>query len=685
MTNRWLPVQINGFWTNLVVRMATQKIVPEVTVTVSNIGGIDATERHLPPGVTVLAGENASNRSSFLRALTTGLGADVARLKGDAPEGEISVQFGEETYTRRLRRQGQKTVYEGDPYLTAPEAIEMAELFAFLLRGNPIRRFVRDGGDELRDILMEPVDTEAIEKQINELLREKRQLEDEREAAANAAQNLSALRRQRDGLDDNIESLSEETETLEAEIESFEQSLEDAETENTELTQARNKLNQLRQTRTTLEQKVSRKEEEKEEVETDLVELTAPEGNIESLEDKKATLEKGTSRLDEQIARIESEVKDPLVEIRGVVNELQTESSELKDALAYLPTDELDLAEGPLTELTASDTPTSQLVEESQVCLACGSEVPSDQIEALDAQYGQLIASVNTVLNEKQQERRSIESELDEIRVELTEIETYEQTKEELERRRASLETDIDSLSEEFGEVSDAFDEQQAIVQELGQEENEELIELHEELAKTRTKYEKKQTQREELESSIETARSRQAEIQSFDEELATIDDEISGLRNRVGELERSLKEAFNEHIEQVIDILGYENLKGIEIRDRKAKVREGRQTIEKTIFDLHITREGVDGVYQGDLEQLSESETELVGLIIALSGYLVHDVGEICPVMILDSVDALDAKRLQRLLKYVGEHQEYLVAAVHPEDVEIFSAEQFGLSIVEW
>lgn len=666
--------------------MSTQKAKSKISVTVSNIGGIDTTERQLPPGVTVLSGENASNRSSFLRALATGLGADVATLKGNAPDGEINVQVGGDTYTRKLRRSGQEVVYEGEPYLTESDAIKKAELFAFLFQDNPIRQFVRTGdGGQLRDILMEPVDTEAIERQIDDLLRQKRELEQKRDAAENDVRDLSVLQRQRDALDDELEALSEEIETLEAEIRSFEQSLESAEEEDTELKEARSELNRLRQQRTNLERKLSKKEDEKEEVEAELAELTAPDSDIEALEDEKARLETEKSRLDDQIARIESEVKEPLIEIRGVVNELQTDSSELKDALAYLPTDDLGVSEGPLAELMASENSTNQLVDGSQVCLACGSRIPTDQIEDLDSQYGQLISSVNTVLNKKRQEQKSIREELDEIQDKLTNIETYEQTKEKLERRQASLNTDIDSLSEDIVEVSEAFEKQQATVQDLSQEENKELIQLHEKLASTRTKYEETQKQREEIKSSIESAQQQRKKIQSVEADIDTIDEEISELRSRVGELERSLKKRFNEHIAQVIEILGYENLKEIQIQDRKAMVRDDRRKVEKTVFDLQITRDGADGVYQGKLDQLSESETELVGLIIALSGYLVHNVGEICPIMLLDSVDALDAKRLQRLFEYISKHCDYLITAVHPEDVQIFSTEGNSLSIIDW
>jgi DNA repair exonuclease SbcCD ATPase subunit len=668
--------------------MSTQQVVPELSVSVSNVGGIETTDRQLPPGVTVLSGENATNRSSFLRALATGLGADVATLKGDAPEGTITVEIGEETYTRTLRRQGRETIYEGDPYLTETDAIRKAELFAFLFSENSIRRFVRDSGEgvELRDLLMEPVDTDAIETRIDDLLREKRQLEDERDAAEKATQNLSALQREREALDDELDSLAEEIETLEAEIATFERSLESAEEESSELEQARQELTELRQSRTTLERKLSRKRDAREEVESELEALTAPEGDIDSLEQRRASLEDERSRLDDQIARIQSEIKEPLVEIRGVISELQAESSELKDALEYLPTEELGLSEGPLAALSDSGGPTDQLVEaDSQVCLACGSQVPAERFETLDTQYGEMVSGVNTVLNEKRQKRRSIETELEEVRNELSEIESHEQKKEELERRRASLETDIDSLSEELAEVSDAIEDQQTTVQELGREENDELIERHEALARARTKREEKQNEHEEIEEAIEATREKHAEIESIGTEIESIEAEISELRSRVGELERSLKREFNEHIGEVLEILEFENIEEIAIRDQKETVREGRRTVEKTVFDLEVTRAGEDGTYQGRLEQLSESETELLGVIIALSGYLVHDVGEVCPVMLLDSVDALDAGRLRGLFEYMSRYQEYLVAALHPEDVAMFSTEQSDFRVIEW
>lgn len=41
-------------------------------------------------------------------------------------------------------------------------------------------------------------------------------------------------------------------------------------------------------------------------------------------------------------------------------------------------------------------------------------------------------------------------------------------------------------------------------------------------------------------------------------------------------------------------------------------------------------------------MAHLSENEREVVGLVFALSGYLVHDVHEQCPFILLDLLEAL-------------------------------------------
>ncbi len=63
------------------------------TVNVENIGGINSTTVEFTPGITVLAGRNATNRSSFLRALMAALGSERASLKGDADQGTVALDL----------------------------------------------------------------------------------------------------------------------------------------------------------------------------------------------------------------------------------------------------------------------------------------------------------------------------------------------------------------------------------------------------------------------------------------------------------------------------------------------------------------------------------------------------------------------------------------------------------------
>lgn len=54
---------------------------------------------------------------------------------------------------------------------------------------------------------------------------------------------------------------------------------------------------------------------------------------------------------------------------------------------------------------------------------------------------------------------------------------------------------------------------------------------------------------------------------------------------------------------------------------------------------------------------------------MFALAGYLVHDLHETLPFMVIDSVEALDADRIAALVEYFEEYVPYLVVALLPDD----------------
>jgi hypothetical protein len=54
---------------------------------------------------------------------------------------------------------------------------------------------------------------------------------------------------------------------------------------------------------------------------------------------------------------------------------------------------------------------------------------------------------------------------------------------------------------------------------------------------------------------------------------------------------------------------------------------------------------------------------------VFALAGYLAHEVYEIIPFMLLDSLETIDAQRIATLVRYLEDYNDYLVVALLPED----------------
>lgn len=122
--------------------------------------------------MTIPEGRNATNRTSLLQALMAVLGSDDVSLKADADEGRVELVLDGHRYTRTLKRKNSTIVTGGDPYL---EETELADLFAFLIESNEARQAVTQA-DNLHDLLMRPVDTEAIQREIRQLNQENKKL-----------------------------------------------------------------------------------------------------------------------------------------------------------------------------------------------------------------------------------------------------------------------------------------------------------------------------------------------------------------------------------------------------------------------------------------------------------------------------------------------------------------------------
>ena len=645
-------------------------------ITVDSIGGIKHADISFNPGVTILAGRNATNRTSLLQALMAALGSEHISLKGDSEEGHADLTVGATTYTRTLARTNDTATdaasisTNGEPYLDGTEA-ELADLFAFLLESNEARRAVAQNND-LRNLIMRPVDTDAIQAEIDQLESEKRQLEN----------NIDQL----DALEDRLPELKAELTNLEEEIADKREALEEAETE---LEDADADVNETREEKAELEEKLHELTTARSAVEDARLDIENERKSIEALREERAELEDDLDTPSEEgeetaspaaeIDDIEAQLKkhrDQLQSLETTFNELQTVIQFNEDMLEgdSASTAVLNALRDGNEEASTGDRTnalTDQLLADTTVvCWTCGSDVDQERIETT-------LDRLREVRTEQFEERRSLKSEIDELEARKQEIETKQRQREQQQRELRNIEAEIDdrevrleNLHDELEEREQEVENLEAEVEDLQEEEYSELLDLHKRANQLEFEIERLQRERDDLEEEIESVESQLVEREQLDSQRDELQAELTNFRGQIERIEKEAITEFNEHMQTVLELLDYANIERIWLERRETEVREGRRKVTKSVFDLHVIRSTESGTsYEDTIEHLSESEREVTGLVFALAGYLAHDVHEHLPFMLVDSVEAIDSDRIAALVEYFSEYAEYLLVALLPED----------------
>lgn len=616
------------------------------TVSVRNVGGIDACEIDFSPGVTVFEGKNATNRTSFLAAVSSVLGGSAATIKSDAEEGFVELDLNGESYTCRYERSSSGTVsIKRDPYV---HETEMVDSFACLLENNPARRTV-ERGEDLREVIMRPVDTDAIERRARSIRNEREEITSRIETIERDRDRLPSLEERRSALLDKRSDVKDLLATVRATVEDKEEELEGGDTTDGIIEE----LEELRRNR-----RESR----------------------EQIEDQQAAL----NALRDERERIENELDDlapqgdELTDIETDLNRLQDRERTLAGTIDDLATI-VEFNEGLLdsggpsaldretdTDPTAGLDPTSETIE----CWTCGSQVQRGEIE-------EELETIRDLLAEKREERREARERLSNLRDRRNELRTAQERRASLEDRRREIETETERREQRIetleSRLADSDDDLAALEEELaetGPFQDTGLQEQYERLSDL--EYERGQIEREltEVEDEIERIDELADERTQLEEQQAELRDELESLHTRIDDIERAAVEAFNEHMTEILSLLAYENLERVWIERRNTDQARARNGIAASTFDLHVIRvTAEETVYEDTVDTLSESEREVIGLITALAGYLAHEVHETVPMMLLDSLEAIDADRIALLVDYFAEYAQYLLVALLPED----------------
>ncbi|WP_410767346.1 archaea-specific SMC-related protein [Haloferax sp. DFSO60] len=629
----------------------------QVHLSVENIGGIDELSTSFEPGVTVLSGRNATNRTSLLRSIMAAHGSDDVALKGDADEGYVELTVGDETYTRTFERQGDSVVTGGDPIL---EENELADLFAFLLETNDARRAVANE-ENLRDLIMRPVDVESINEEINTLQQEKRELSNELSTLSNLSTKLPKLEQRRTKLQEDIEETEAELAAKEREVEEYDAS-----------------VNERQEVESELESKLGELRDKRREIDTIDRRIQTEKQSLEALESEADTLEEDAADLPAvaagKVDEIESEIstlRTRQQEVQSTINELQSVVQFNEEMLSGTSSDVVDALRG--SESDEAGNVTDQLLTDKQVvCWTCGTEVDKDKIEST-------VDRLRALREEKLEQNRSFRAKLSELQEEKSTHEQRQRERDRIERRLSEIESEqttreerITELKADRADLEDEIESLEQTVDELESEEHGELLDLHREANQIEYDLDRLRSDLEDVEDEITSIEQQLGKRDELEDTIDEIDDELKDLRTRIERLESEAVEEFNTRMDEVLDVLEYDNLERIWIERTEERVREGRKKVTKSVFELHVIRTSDDGVsYEDSIAHLSESEREVTGLVFALAGYLIHGVYETAPFMVLDSLEAIDSDRISRLVDYFADYADYLVVALLEEDAQ--------------
>ncbi|MGB9955209.1 archaea-specific SMC-related protein [Haloferax prahovense] len=625
-------------------------------LTVARFAGLDDATVEFEPGVSVVTGRDAADRTPLLWGLAAALGSDELPFNEGFDGGRAELAVESETYTRSFVREGDRVVASGDPYL---EDSTTADLFAFLLGSDEARQAVT--GDQLaglRALVTHSVDIDAVNEEIADLSAERAELDDRIAELSTLESERTRLRERRDELDAAVERLEAELadrrETL-AQIEpSAVDTDADARTE-TDASDAEMRADRLRELNTALDDAQ--------------FELEAEQASLDAL--------------DAELDEVESELASRPAAPAGELDELTDELSESRARKRRLDADITDVQRTLRFNeqfLTSGTSPVAASAGEDGgadgdrvVCWTCGTTVPEASIEST-------LDQLRTLRDDRREERAELTDRLERLQERRSELEDQrrrrrdlETRREELRRERAERRARVEDLEARRDDLESDIADLRRDAEAAEPDDRAAVLAAHREVNRVEFELERRREERDAVVDDLDTLEAeldRRADLEARQDE---IDDRISERRGRIERLERAAVSAFNDRMAEVLNSLEYDPLARIWIERRSdGDALDDADAAPTGRFVPHIERRTDDGtVYEDVIDHLPASERELIGLVFAVAGYLVHEVSDDVPFFVLDSVEAIDAELVHRLLAYVGRYTDYVVVGLSGESAQ--------------
>lgn len=592
---------------------------------IENIGGIRHGETTLSPGPNIVQASNFQGKSSLLAAIqtvmgTTGQFGETHPLTEGADDGHVTLETDDATYTATLEASteasGRVVSRSGDTYLTDEQDLVTARLFAFLGEDNPIRAAVREKDQErLTELLKKPLETENIDLRIDSLRNDVAELETEQRQADKAKEKLPAAQEEVTQLEQELEELKERRDELEEKVD-----------EDTEQRDLRNEL-------TNKQSELDRKESQLERLENQI------DRRKEQLESKREELE------DLEIPE-ELDLDTNVNEKKERVEELELKIDLLGDLYR---SNKAVLDENEVSLITDVDRSISG---DTFGCFVCGQDTTEDEIK-------ERLEGIKQKQQDLESQKAELDSEISEIQERKREIRSNRNKKENLEEDIKELKVDIqederevESLKEEIEELEEEVEELEAKYEEAEEEEEEFSSELKTVQQKIGT-----------TENELSRARDKLERLEDEAGELDEIEEKLDEKKSELEELKQRREKKYSELVEQFDDAMD-DILSTFAPGFDGAFLNKKKNRDETVEFEVNLARDG----RAADLDNLSEGERELVGIVTALAGYRTFNVDERVPCILLDGIGQLAAEHIRHMIEYLENAAEILVTTAYPE-----------------
>lgn len=627
------------------------------TLVVENIGGIHHIEADIVPGLNIIEQPNASGKTSFLRAfillltpsgINTGMGY---MLRSRSTEGFVSVTDVKGNRIKKTITRDKNTItISGDDFVT-PEISDIVKRFAIGGSDNEILSAVRSGKN-LKDLIV--IDNNLIDKLKSEIAtgeRDLTKLSEELKVIQEAPREKLAAETRKEAVLREIAELEKELSLLQKQHDII--AMSDIENNNTAKEQLKIWSAELQQT----ESRISESKKN----------ITVRRDRMKKLSDEIELLRRNIDQLENvdhfEVDRINNEMKKIDDQIHSYFSEISTLDMTIQAVRNMVRQFEENPPNATILDCLSDDFHVS--------CPICGHEsglrTIKQHIDSISLKRGQLQSDMKRLESDKHDFEKE-KSELDKKRSEISSAISALRSKE----RAISQENhSIATIIEAIDELTVSKERLNSKIGQLSKSINDQFVSITMDLARKNESIGKKKSALSILNEDILSYEQEIREIDIKSLSIADLKTNIADLRSQLHRAEFRIQEDFNRVIQEVYHILGFGS-------------NVSRVFLDQN-YDLLVSRSTDKDVIYHDMDSvktLSKSELEVIGITVMISGYMVNELRNHFPYILLDELTFMDNKRLKRLMDYMEKIAPSIILTKLPPESDLTGQGQIRIQV---